>query len=81
VHGAPAARLALPGDGECEAWFFRDGSPAGFTFRDPLRRAKVECHVRGERLRVVVDGKLEPGWTATAPAGAAIDESWFRREP
>jgi S1-C subfamily serine protease len=88
VLGAPAARLRLDGDGECEAWFFADGTPAGFTFRDPLRRAKVEWHVRGEQLRVVVDGKLEPGWTASAieglpssTSGVGPDpESLFRRD-
>ena len=82
VHGAPAARLAFDGDGECEAWLFADGTAAGFTFRDPLRRAKVEWHVRGDSLRVVVDGTLEPGWSApvreTLPA---VDEDWFRRDP
>lgn len=81
VHGAPAFRFALPGEGECEAWFFADGTPAGCAFRDPLRRAKVERHVRGDQLRFVVDGKLEPGWTAGERTVGAADESWFRRRP
>ncbi len=80
VLGAPAARLQLDGDGECEAWFFADGTPAGFTFRDPLRRAKVEWHVGGDRVRVVVDGSLEPGWTASMREPTAVDEQWFRRD-
>ncbi len=81
VHGAPAYRFALPGDGECEAWFFADGEPAGCTFRDPLRRAKVERHVRGEQVRFVVDGKLEPGWSGGPRTSGAVDEAWFRRQP
>ncbi len=79
VFGAPAFRFALPGDGECEAWLFADGSPAGFTFRDPLRRARVEWHVRGQDLRFVVDGKLEPGWSSGNRGLGQADEAWFRR--
>ena len=80
VHGAPAYRFALPGDGECEAWFFADGTPAGCAFRDPLRKARVERHVRDDQLRFVVDGKLEPGWSAGRRTVGAVDESWFRRQ-
>ncbi|MBL8727103.1 MAG: trypsin-like peptidase domain-containing protein [Planctomycetes bacterium] len=79
VFGAPAYRFLLPGDGECEAWRFADGTPAGCAFRDPLRRAKVEWHVRGAELRVVVDGRLEPGWTGSEPTAGDVDETWFRR--
>jgi S1-C subfamily serine protease len=63
VFGRPAHRFALPGDGECEAWLFEDGTPAGCAFRDPLVRARVEWHVRGKELRVVVDGAIEAGWS------------------
>lgn len=80
VHGQPAVRFELPGDGDCEAWFTADGVPAGFAFRDPLRRARIEWHVRGEQLRVVVDGVLETGWSAGAPSRGPIDERWFRRQ-
>ncbi len=80
VHGVPAFRFALPGDGDCEAWFFADGTPAGCVFRDPLRRAKVERHVLEKQLRMVVDGKLEPGWSAGARTTGVADEAWFRRQ-
>ena len=73
VFGRPAFRFGLPGDGECEAWLFDDGTPAGFAFRDPLRRAKVEFHVRGTDLRVVVDGTIESGWTCSAPTAVRAD--------
>jgi S1-C subfamily serine protease len=79
VFGRPAWRFAIPGDGECEAWLFGDGTAAGFAFRDPLRRAKVEFHVCGTELRVVVDGRLEPGWTCTEPTGVDPAEHVFRR--
>ena len=77
----PAFRFLLPGDGDCEAWFFADGTPAGCAFRDPLRKAKVERHVRGDQLRFVVDGKLESGWSAGKRTVGAADEAWFRRHP
>jgi hypothetical protein len=80
VHGAPALRFELPGDGECEAWFFHDGSPAGFAFRDPIRRATVAWYVRGDTMRVVVDGALEPGWQSGARTTGDADERWFRRD-
>lgn len=81
VHGAPAYRFALPGDGDCEAWLFADGQPAGCAFRDPLRRARVERHVRGERLRLVVDGRLETGWVGGPRTTSPVDETLFRRTP
>ena len=79
VYGAPAYRLALPGDGECEAWVRADGTPAGCTFRDPLRRAKVEWFVGEKSLRLVVDDKVEMGWSAAALRQGLVDEAWFRR--
>ncbi len=79
VHGAPAYRFELPGDGECEAWLFADGTAAGCVFRDPLRRQKLEWHVRGDRLRVVADGVLAPGWSGGVRRTGEVDEAWFRR--
>ena len=64
VLGRPGYRFAIPGKGDCEAWFLLDGTPAGYAYRDPMRKAHVAYHVRGEQLRVVVDGQLEPGWSA-----------------
>jgi S1-C subfamily serine protease len=71
VHGEPAFRYELPGvDGE--TWFFLDGRPAGFCYRDPLRRAEVAFHLRAERLLVVVDGAPEPGWSIALPPSAPV---------
>jgi S1-C subfamily serine protease len=71
VLGRPAFRFALPGDGELEFWLLADGTPAGYVLRDPVRKAKVERHVLGGEVRVVVDGALEPGWkiASAPPAG------------
>ena len=80
VHGSAAYRFALTGAGECEAWFFLDGTPAGFAFRDPIRRSRVQWYIRGNKLRVVVDGDLERGWSVGKRATGAPDEQWFRRD-
>jgi len=79
VHGNPGYRFELPGDGECEAWFLLDGTPAGFVFRDPLRRARVAYYVSGHKLRVVSDGDLQTGWSAGKRASGAPEASWFER--
>jgi S1-C subfamily serine protease len=79
VHGKAGYRFELPGDGECEAWFLLDGTPAGFVFRDPLRRKRVAHYVLGHKLRVVADGELETGWSAGKRASGAPEASWFER--
>jgi len=79
VGGAPAYRFRLPGEDESETWIGLDGSPLGCTFRDPLRRAKVELHARGKTLRVIVDGKIEAGWSAASHGYGPVDEAWFGR--
>ncbi|MBK8099161.1 MAG: trypsin-like peptidase domain-containing protein [Planctomycetes bacterium] len=79
VHGQPAWRFSVPGDGDPEVWLFHDLQPAGFVLRDPVRRARVEVHLRGDQVRVVADGNLEPGWLGTAPRFSAIDDAVFRR--
>lgn len=80
VHGKPGYRFLLPGSGDCEAWFLLDGTPAGFAFRDPVRKARVEFYVRNNKLRVVVDGELEMGWSSGQRATGKAEESWFRRD-
>lgn len=80
IHGKAGYRFRFPGAGDCEAWFLLDGTPAGFAFRDPIRRSKMQWHVRGNKLRVVVDGDLERGWSAGKRATGEPDESWFRRD-
>lgn len=79
VHGKAGYRFELPGDGECEAWFLLDGTPAGFVFRDPLRKARVAHYVLGHKLRVVADGELETGWSAGKRSTGTPDGTWFER--
>ncbi|HLQ38776.1 MAG TPA: hypothetical protein VK348_13285, partial [Planctomycetota bacterium] len=86
VHAGPAFRFAIVGDGDPEQWYFADGRPAGYSFRDPLRKARVELHVCpagvqpvGDALRVIADGKLEHGWTVTGPEFEAPPAELFRR--
>lgn len=81
VLGAPAYRFGLAGDGECEVWLFADGSYAGFAFRDPLRHAMVEWHVRAGHLRVVVDGAIDAGWSSVALGTGPFGDELFRRQP
>jgi hypothetical protein len=78
VFGHRAFRLAVPGEGECETWL--DGATGvGFAFRDPVRRARVECQVLPGRMLVVVDGKFEPGWSSVDHRFRPADEALFRR--
>jgi S1-C subfamily serine protease len=81
VHGAPAYRFELPGDGEREVWLFADGTPAGYAFRDPLRKAMVAWHVRDRMVRVVVDGVPEAGWSLGPGGRGPFDDALFRRQP
>ena len=79
VLGQPAYRFALPGDGERETWLFADGTPAGYALRDPVRRARIERHLRGGDVRTIVDGKLEPGWTIDATGAGRLEDDLFAR--
>lgn len=79
VLGAPAYRFALPGEGDCEAWFAEDGTPLGCTLRDPVARAQVEWHARGKQVRRIAEGVLVPGWSGAAHRSVPVDETWFRR--
>lgn len=86
VHGRPALRFELPGEGEMEVWYFLDGRPAGYAFRDPVRRQRLELHVRGsggehsgDDLLVVADGKPEQSWRLQGPDHADIPVDRFTR--
>ncbi len=80
VLGRPAFRLGFPGDGEMEALLFEDGSPAGFTMRDPVRKQKVEFHCDGTQARWIIDGQCVRGWRVTQSThDVDVDPSLFRR--
>lgn len=79
VLGAPAASFAHDGDGEVETMVYEDGSPAGCAVRDPLRKQKIELHVRGASIRVIADGAIDRGWKVDGPRPAALTDDLFRR--
>ena len=63
--GYPAIRFRVPGPSEFEMFFFQDGSPAGYRYRDQLRKQLVDVMVRGEDVWFVADKKtLTKGWKA-----------------
>jgi hypothetical protein len=45
-----------------------------------MRRSRVQWHIRGNKLRVVVDGDLERGWSGGKRAIGTPEEQWFRRD-
>ena len=87
VHGRPAYRFALSGDGQREIYFFEDGSPAGYRMRDPLARALVEVRVDFDTkrtvafpMRLVSDDELQPGGVLSPPVYDPLpSEELFRR--
>ena len=46
--GYPAIRFRVPGPSEFEMFFFQDGSPAGYRYRDQLCKQLVDVMVHGE---------------------------------
>jgi hypothetical protein len=50
----------VTGDGEHEAFLFADGTPAGFSFREPFRGGIVECRCRadGRRAQWIENGRM-----------------------
>jgi S1-C subfamily serine protease len=67
----PAYGFRLPGDGVLRAWFFADGTPAGYGYRDPERRVYVEVFATG-----VSDGVTE---AAIYHDGARVGDGTLRR--
>ncbi len=67
VLGKAACRCRLPGKGEMEMFFFEDGSPAGFKYRDPLKRRVVRVMVRDGKLWTEIRRKLTKGWKLEKP--------------
>ena len=48
-------------------FFFEDGSPAGYSYRDPLERRVVRIMVRDGRLWIEIRRKLTKGWKLDEP--------------
>ncbi len=79
VLGVPAWRFALPGEGEVETMVFDDGEAAGCVLRDPVRKQRIELHVRGDQVRFVADGAIEPGWRIERRADEPVGDDVFAR--
>jgi S1-C subfamily serine protease len=80
VLGRPAYRYSLPGDGELEFFLFADGSAAGCSLRDPVRREKLELHCDGSSVRVIRDGVFDRGWrVASYATDVQVEDSVFGR--
>jgi S1-C subfamily serine protease len=67
VLGRAACRCRLPGKGQMEMLFFEDGSPAGYSYRDPLQRRVVRNMVREGELWIQIRRKLTKGWKLQQP--------------
>ena len=82
VFGESAYRLGLGGDGQRETYFYADGCPAGFRFRDPVKKTLVEYRFdRDHRRARIVSGEdeleLDDGWTIEV--GGPAPTSAFQR--
>ncbi len=79
--GKPAYGLRLPGEGELRAWFFADGAPAGYGFRDPVAKAYVEVFASEEgKVRAYADGVVVGDGTLLVAPPADI-AALLRRVP
>jgi len=67
VLGLAAYRCRLPGKGQPEMFFFEDGSPAGYSYRDPLKKRVVRTMVREGELWTEIRRKLTKGWRLEQP--------------
>lgn len=80
VLGYPAYRFRVPGPSEFEMFFYEDGTPAGYRYRDQLRKQLVDVLVHGQDAWLVLDNKqLEKGWKMAAPDYAQPDPELFER--
>ena len=80
VHGRPAFRVELPGEGQRQMFFFADGSIAGCRYRDPVAKVLVELRVNGDRSRILHDGQPQAGWRVI-PANVAARPTRSERQP
>ena len=61
-------------------FFYEDGSPAGYRYRDQLRKQLVDVLVHGKDVWMVTDGtKLEKGWKLSKVDYSDPDSKLFER--
>lgn len=67
VLGMAACRCRLSGKGQMEMFFFEDGRPAGYSYRDPLKQRVVRHMVRDGKLWIEIRRELTKGWKLEQP--------------
>lgn len=78
--GYPAHRFRVPGPSEFEMFFYENGSPAGYRYRDQLRKQLIDVLVHGQDVWLVIDHKkLEKGWKMTTLDYTRPDSKLFER--
>jgi S1-C subfamily serine protease len=78
--GHPAYRFRIPGPSEFEMFFYEDGSPAGYRYRDQLSKQLVDVLVRGRDLWMVHDHqKITKGWKVSVVEYTDPDPKLFER--
>ena len=78
--GYPAYRFRVPGPSEFEMFFYEDGSPAGYRYRDQLRKQMVDVLVHDEDMWMVLDRKtLVKGWKMTELIHGKPDAKLFEK--
>ena len=78
--GHPAYRFRVPGPSEFEMFFYEDGSPAGYRYRDQLSKQLVDVLVRGRDLWMVYDHKkITKGWKVSVVEYTDPDPKLFER--
>ncbi|MCA8957575.1 MAG: hypothetical protein KDC87_15985, partial [Planctomycetes bacterium] len=78
--GRPAFRFRIPGPSEYEVYYFEDGEPAGYSYRDPLLRKLVDLRAVGEQAWIITDrSELSPGWKLAVGYDPLPDAKLFER--
>ncbi len=69
-------------EGFAAVFLYEDGLAAGCRYRDPVAKAVVEYRFDRDhaRVRVIIDGELQEGWTVSA-ATPLPSPSLFERRP
>ena len=62
-------------------FFFEDGSPAGYSYRDPLKKRVVRHMVRDGSLWTEIRRKLTKGWKLEQPVYDPLPDAGLFERP